>query len=546
MTKPDRGRRPDQHERDDQDALQRPDRRADPRRRPLARPAAAGLGAGGRRAVPRRPRWGARLTVATTARPAPCSRRRRRRGATAGLAAGRGVGQVARRDQREHEVVRAAGVDEEQRHQHDAGQHHRVDVARSQSRRIGFTRSTHTAAERHALEDHQPADDRDRHVERLVGEEQHPRPRGPRAARARTPAPSPVRSMPARAAASSALRSARRVAWTFQRSTSMWVTTTITTYTSAGQPEREHGGDEAQPDVERRGHQRRPAVRPPVPLLRAIQSFWSTKSATRCANTSHARTQDACRSRGAPGPGGGARRARRPRRGRAVGNSVARLGASRPRWRTWPRSAMTETVARLTRSRSAASASRSSSTSDQPPDLALAGGELVEQRGQERPEVARAGRPPRHRRCGDHPLAAAPSRARQPRARRGRRARCAPSRGRCRARRPGDDRPAQLAGIRDGGRRGATAGNGSAPGASRSWSSSPWVNPAARGARPRTPRPARRAASAGTRTHPGRAASRRRRRTARSPGQERSSRGSLPQAQLDRKRLTSYQVAVSG
>ena len=90
-----------------------------------------------------------------------------------------------------------------------------------------------------------------------------------------------------------------------------------------------------------------------------------------------------------------------------------------------------------------------------------------------------------------------------------------------------------------------TARNGSAPGASSSWSSSPWVNPAgaSRGSRGTPPR-ARRAAPAGTRRSRGPAASRRRRRTGRSPGPGRhpSEPTRWPDSRL---RLIDRDVAVS-
>ena len=172
-----------------------------------------------------------------------------------------------------------------------------------------------------------------------------------------------------------------------------------------------------------------------------------------------------------------ARGARRPRRTPSR-NSVASARASRPRWRTRPRSAMTETVARLTLEPLGRLGAPEVVDEDQPPDLALARRELVEQRGQERPEVAEQRVRVRRRRSGRPCPRAASGHAPRPRGRRGRpgplRSVAGPV--------PGSTTPATIAqrSSRASGWRPArtTARNGSAPGASSSWSSSPWVNPA--------------------------------------------------------------------
>ena len=186
---------------------------------------------------------------------------------------------------------------------------------------------------------------------------------------------------------SSACCSARRVAWTFQRSTPMCVSATSSEVDEPAQPEREHGRHEAQPDVEPVDAQRRPAVpaagrlvdRDPVVLEHEVgEQVREDQPREDEDGVGHAAPAGAgagCRGRGpgrraprpprtsaraprrAPRGGGPARAPRSPRR-----SPGSRPGAPRPPRGGAPRQ-------------------------EQPRDLALAVGELGEQRGQHRADV---------------------------------------------------------------------------------------------------------------------------------------------------------------
>ena len=194
---------------------------------------------------------------------------------------------------------------------------------------------------------------------------------------------SPLRACRSRAA-SRAARSARRVAPTFQRSTAMCDTATRTRYARPGAPKASTAGTRHSATCAPCTASAAQPRRPEVPLLSAIQSSWRTKSATRWASTSHARTSTVSVT---SGPRPRAPAGAPPTAATPSAKIEARPRASCPRWRIRPRLAITLTVARLTWRRSAASARSVAVHEQQAANLALAAGELVEQGGEHRAQV---------------------------------------------------------------------------------------------------------------------------------------------------------------
>ena len=329
--------------------------------------------------------------------------------------------------------------------------------------------------ERRTLEDHEPADDREGQVERLVGEEQHPRPRRPGAAQAGC------------GNLAGALHPGARLDLGLLVGAPRGLDLPAVhehvrdrdddEVHEAGQPEREHRREEAQRHVEPVGEERPAALVGPLALVQGDpvvlqdevrEEMREDQPAQHEDGVAHAALPD-------PDPDGSAPCARStPWR-----NSVAIARASPWRWRT-PAAVRDH---RDRRPRDVESLGRLGAPQlvdeDEPADLALAGGQVREQRRQQRPEIAEQGVRLRVAGDGDE----APIRPVFARASTSRAAwKAGPVRS-VAGPVPASTGPATIAQRRSRASvwsaARSTARNGSTPGASSPWTSSPWVNPKA-------------------------------------------------------------------